>query len=85
MRWGATVPRERFGGRVYRPNMKHKPQKQASGASVASPFCKTAQKCRFCFDSNNRILAPWRLCNECIRGIHTGLRHRSTTGISFAA
>lgn len=85
MRWGATVPRERFGGRVYRPNMKHKPQKQASGASVATPFCKTAQKCRFCFDSNNRILAPWRLCNECIRGIHTGLRHRSTTGISFAA
>ena len=85
MRWGATVPRERFGGRVYRPNMKHKPQKQAYGASVATPFCKTAQKCRFCFDSNNRILAPWRLCNECIRGIHTGLRHRSTTGISFAA
>ena len=85
MRWGATVPRERFGGRVYRPNMKRRPQKQASGASVASPFCKTAQKCRFCFDSNNRILAPWRLCNECIRGIHTGLRHRSTTGISFAA
>lgn len=57
MRWGATVPRERFGGRVYRPNMKHKPQKQASGASVAPPLCKTAQKCRFCFDSNNRILA----------------------------
>ena len=85
MRWGATVPRERFGGRVYRPNMKRKPQKQASGASVAPPLCKTAQKCRFCFDSNNRILAPWRLCNECIRGIHTGLRHRSTTGISFAA
>ena len=85
MRWGATVPRERFGGRVYRPNMKRKPQKQASGASVATPFCKTAQKCRFCFDATNRILAPLRLCNECIRGIHTGLRHRSTTGISFAA
>ena len=85
MRWGAPVPRERFGGRVYRPNMKRRPQKQTSGASVAPPFCKTAQKCRFCFDSNNRILAPWRLCNECIRGIHTGLRHRSTTGISFAA
>ena len=85
MRWGATVPRERFGGRVYRPNMKHKPQKQASGASVAPLLCKTAQKCRFCFDATNRILAPLRLCNECIRGIHTGLRHRSTTGISFAA
>ena len=63
MRWGATVPRERFGGRVYRPNMKRRPQKQASGASVASPFCKTAQKCRFCFDATNRILAPLRLCN----------------------
>lgn len=85
MRWGATVPRERFGGGVYRPNMKHKPQKQAYGASVATPFCKTAQKCRFCFDANNRILAPSWLCNERIRGIHTGLRHRSTTGISFAA
>ena len=85
MRWGATVPRERFGGRVYRPNMKRKPQKQASGASVAPLLCKTAQKCRFCFDANNRILARLRLCNECIRGIHTGLRHRSTTGISFAA
>ena len=85
MRWGATVPRERFGGRVYRPNMKHKPQKQASGASVAPPFCKTAQKCRFCFDANNRILTPLRLCNERIRGIHTALRLRSTTGISFAA
>ena len=85
MRWGATVPRERFGGRVYRPNMKRKPQKQASGASVAPLLCKTAQKCRFCFGANNRILAPWWLCNERIRGIHTGLRHRSTTGISFAA
>ena len=85
MRWGATVPRERFGGRVYRPNMKHKPQKQASGASVAPPLCKVAQKCRFCFDATNRILTPSWLCNECIRGIHTGLRHRSTTGISFAA
>ena len=85
MRWGATVPRERFGGRVYRPNMKRRPQKQASGASVAPLLCKTAQKCRFCFDANNRILAPLWLCNECIRGIHTGLRHRSTTGISFAA
>ena len=67
MRWGATVPRERFGGRVYRPNMKHKPQKQASGASVALRSANRTKAAFVFFDANNRILAPLRLCNERIR------------------